>query len=88
MARKIIHDLHPSAVIAVACERDLTSGLLETFPLPVFGIVNDRPNGYCQNTQVNLERLEAALARFLDRGEPAGVGGRARADRRPLRPNR
>lgn len=65
MARKIIHDLRPAAVIAVACERDLTSGLLETFPLPVYGIVNERPEGYCVNTQVNLDRLEAALARFL-----------------------
>lgn len=69
MARKIIHDLRPAAVIAVACERDLTSGLLETFPLPVYGIVNDRPEGYCVNTRVNLERLKGALDRFL--GAPA-----------------
>jgi hypothetical protein len=65
MARKLIHDLHPAAVIAVACERDLTSGLLETFPLPVYGIVNERPEGYCVNTRVSLERLEGTLARFL-----------------------
>ncbi|HHW13778.1 MAG TPA: DUF116 domain-containing protein, partial [Firmicutes bacterium] len=71
MARKIIHDLRPAAVVAVACERDLTSGLLETFPLPVYGIVNDRPEGYCVNTRVNLERLKAALDRFLGRAAEA-----------------
>lgn len=75
MARKIIHDLRPAAVIAVACERDLTSGLLETFPLPVYGIVNDRPHGYCVNTQVNLARLEAALDRFLRADQPSISGG-------------
>ncbi|MDI6871541.1 MAG: DUF116 domain-containing protein [Bacillota bacterium] len=72
MARKLIHDLRPAAVIAVACERDLTSGLLETFPLPVFGIVNDRPCGYCVNTRVNLERVEAALDHFLGVSGPVG----------------
>jgi hypothetical protein len=75
MARKIIHDLRPAAVIAVACERDLTSGLLETFPLPVYGLVNDRPHGYCVNTQVNLERLTAALDRFLGSAQTNILGG-------------
>lgn len=65
MARKLIHDLRPEAVIAVACERDLISGLLETYPLPVYGIVNERPHGYCVNTGVSLERIEAALELFL-----------------------
>lgn len=83
MARKIIHDLKPSAVVAVACERDLTSGLLETFPLPVYGIVNDRPEGYCVNTKVSLERLAAALDRYLG-GPAVREAGRRRRKRAAL----
>jgi hypothetical protein len=72
MARKIIHDLRPAAVVAVACERDLTSGLQETYPLPVFGIVNERPYGYCVNTGVTVERIEAALELFLAASRSSG----------------
>lgn len=69
MARKIIQDLKPEAVIAVACERDLTSGLQETFPLPVYGIVNDRPNGYCFNTGVDMEKVRDALRDFIGKAK-------------------
>lgn len=61
MARRIIQELKPHAVVAVACERDLTSGLQETFPLPVFGVVNLRPHGYCFNTAVDMQRIRNAL---------------------------
>ncbi|MBO8125971.1 MAG: DUF116 domain-containing protein [Firmicutes bacterium] len=65
MARRIIQELRPQAVVAVACERDLTSGLQETFPLPVFGVVNIRPEGYCLNTKVDLDKIKAALDFFV-----------------------
>lgn len=87
MARKIIHDLRPKAVVAVACERDLTSGLLDAFPLPVIGLVNERPEGYCVNTRVNLERLELALDHFLGSavdGQAAACGAGRKEGTAPL----
>jgi hypothetical protein len=49
----------------VACERDLTSGIQDTHPLPVYGILNERPEGPCRNTLVDLTTLEKALRFFI-----------------------
>ena len=49
----------------MACYRDLSSGIQDTYPLPVFGVLNERPNGPCLDTNVSLKRLETALLRFL-----------------------
>jgi hypothetical protein len=68
LARKIIKELKPKLVIAIACERDLTSGIQDMYPLPVLGILNERPYGPCFNTEVNLEKVESALKHFLERG--------------------
>jgi len=45
----------------VACERDLTSRIRESFPLPVIEIINERPYGYCLNTRVDLDRVREAI---------------------------
>ena len=66
IARRIVVQKRPKIILAVACERDLSSGIQDTYPLPVFGILNDRPFGPCLDTQVALNRLEAALQNFLD----------------------
>lgn len=58
--RKVIQDM-PDAVIAVACERDLTSGLQDSYPLPVIAIVNKRPMGYCMETGVDLTEIRQAV---------------------------
>ena len=47
LARKVIIENKPKAVIAVACERDLTSGIQDMKHIPVLGIFNKRPNGPC-----------------------------------------
>jgi hypothetical protein len=65
IARRIVIDTRPDLIIAVACERDLTSGIQDTTPLPVFGIFNQRPFGPCLNTSVALERVEAVLKMVL-----------------------
>ena len=44
-ARKAVRDLKPGLVVAVACERDLSSGIMDVRGLPVYGIINERPNG-------------------------------------------
>lgn len=65
LARKIVRDHRPQMIIAVACERDLTSGIHDTFPLPVYGILNQRPEGPCWNTLVDTIEVEKALQTFL-----------------------
>jgi len=65
LARKIVRDHKPKMIIAVACERDLTSGIHDTFPLPVYGILNQRPEGPCWNTLVEIIEVENALRTFL-----------------------
>ncbi|MEJ2364700.1 MAG: DUF116 domain-containing protein [Deltaproteobacteria bacterium] len=66
IARRIVVQKRPRLIIAVACERDLTSGIQDTYPLPVYGIFNRRPFGPCFNTGLPLEEVEMAIRRFLD----------------------
>ena len=65
LARKVIIEKRPKLVVAVACERDLTSGIKDCYPLPVIGILNDRPFGPCFNTRVDVEKIDAALQAVL-----------------------
>jgi len=65
LARKVIIEKRPKLVVAVACEGDLTSGIKDCYPLPVIGILNDRPFGPCFNTRVDVEKIEAALQSVL-----------------------
>lgn len=66
LARKIIQDARPEAIVAVACERDLSSGIADSFPLPILGILNERPFGPCFNTSVSLEKVKEAITFFCD----------------------
>jgi len=65
IARRIVVQRRPRLILAVACERDLASGIQDTYPLPVYGILNFRPNGPCLDTNVSLEALESAIRKFM-----------------------
>jgi len=65
LARKVIVEKRPKLVLAVACERDLTSGIKDCYPLPVIGILNERPFGPCFNTKVNVDKIDDALSQVL-----------------------
>ncbi len=65
IARKLIVERRPKLILAVACERDLTSGIRDTYPLPVIGIHNRRPNGPCFNTRVVVEEVEQVLREHI-----------------------
>ncbi len=65
IARKIIKEIRPKMIIAVACERDLASGIQDAYPVPVFGILNQRPFGPCIDTTLSLPQVQWALRRFL-----------------------
>jgi hypothetical protein len=64
LARKRVASFKPNGIIAVACERDLTFGILDVYPIPVYGVINDRPNGPCFNTSVDLSMVENAVKFF------------------------
>jgi len=65
LARKIINDYFPKGIIAIACERDLTSGILDVKFTPVIGVTNKRPEGPCHNTCVDIKEVEKAIKVFL-----------------------
>lgn len=64
LARRIINDVKPDAVVAVACENDLSSGIADIYPIPVWGIPNIRPFGPCMNTLVDLNEIKKAIEFF------------------------
>ncbi|MBT0665353.1 DUF116 domain-containing protein [Geobacter pelophilus] len=65
LARKVIVEKRPKLVVAVACERDLTSGIKDCYPLPVIGVLNERPKGPCIDTIVDVAKIDAAIASVI-----------------------
>lgn len=87
LARKMVIDYHPMAIVAIACERDLTEGILDTSPLPTLGIINIRPEGPCKNTRVPIDKVEKALD-FLLSKEITSIEMRAEEIGEPQRASR
>lgn len=69
LARRKVISFKPTGIIAVACERDLTLGIQDVYPIPVYGVINDRPNGPCLNTCVDMSLVEEAIRFFKERQE-------------------
>ncbi|MCK4546741.1 MAG: DUF116 domain-containing protein [Candidatus Eisenbacteria sp.] len=66
VARLQIDRLKPRAIITMACERDLVSGIHDVAPeIPVIAIPNRRPRGPCKDTEVNLEEIREAICLCL-----------------------
>jgi len=65
LARRIIVENKPEAIVAVACELDLTSGIQDSYPIPVIGILNERPHGPCINTRADIQKVKNAILDFL-----------------------
>ncbi len=79
VARRIVVEKKPDMILAVACERELATGIQDTYPMPVYGILNDRPFGPCYDTDVDLELVEKGMITFLgyegrDTKEPGPEG--------------
>jgi hypothetical protein len=64
LARKRVATFKPDGIVAVACERDLTFGIQDVYPIPVYGVINDRPYGPCFNTKVDMDLVEEAVKFF------------------------
>jgi len=66
LARKKVKELRPTAIIGVACERDLVSGIRDVaHKIPVIGIPNERPVGPCKDTLVDIAELRRAVEFYL-----------------------
>ncbi|RGS74832.1 DUF116 domain-containing protein [Mitsuokella sp. AF21-1AC] len=65
LARQIVYKTRPKAVLAIACERDLMSGIQDVYPLPAVGVLNIRPNGPCYNTHVDMAEVRAQLEKII-----------------------
>jgi len=60
LARRAIRERRPRAVVAVACERDMTTGLRDVAgKLPVLGLTMRLPNGPCRDAALDLDVMEA-----------------------------
>lgn len=75
VARRIVVECRPDCIIAVACERDLSSGIQDSYPIPVFGILNERPLGPCHDTVAPYDRLLEGLGYFLNVPVPVKLPG-------------
>ena len=51
-------------MIAVACKRDLMSGIHDAFPVRVIGVFNKILNEPCVNTTVSIEEIRRVLKNF------------------------
>jgi len=68
-ARQMVKKIRPDAIIGVACERDLVSGMADSpRMIPIIAITNVRPHGPCKDTVMDVEELERAI-KFLAKKE-------------------
>ncbi len=59
LARRVIRERRPRAVVAVACERDMMTGLRDVAgKLPVLGLTMQLPNGPCRDAALDLAQME------------------------------
>jgi len=65
LARKIIKEIRPNFILAVACERDLTSGIIDVYPMNVYGVLNQRPKGPCVDTIVDTKEIDRVISEFI-----------------------
>ena len=65
LARQIVYNTRPKAVLAIACERDLMAGIQDVYPLPAVGVLNIRPNGPCYNTRVDMDEVLAQIEKII-----------------------
>ena len=73
LARRVIRERRPRAVVAVACERDMMTGLRDVAgKLPVLGLTMQLPNGPCRDASIDLTQMEKWVQGLVSgsQGEP------------------
>lgn len=66
LARRVIRERRPRAVVAVACERDMVTGLRDVAgKIPVLGLTMQLPAGPCRDAVVDLDLMERWVSQYL-----------------------
>ncbi len=66
LARRVIRERRPRAVVAVACERDMVTGLHDVAgKVPVLGLTMTLPAGPCKDARLNLGQLEEWVRAYV-----------------------
>ena len=66
LARRVIRERRPRAVVAVACERDMVSGLHDVAgKIPVLGLTMTLPSGPCKDALLDLDQLERWVRAYV-----------------------
>ncbi|MGH7734371.1 MAG: DUF116 domain-containing protein [Gemmatimonadales bacterium] len=66
LARRVIRERRPRAVVAVACERDMVSGLHDVAGrVPVLGLTMTLPAGPCKDALLDLGQLEEWVKSYV-----------------------
>src|SRR3954454_19091863 len=66
LARRVIRERQPRAVVAVACERDMVSGLHDVAgKIPVLGLTMTLPGGPCKDASLDLAQLERWVQAYV-----------------------
>lgn len=67
-ARQKVAQVKPSAIIGIACERDLITGIRDVGAyFPVLGVTNKRPIGPCKGAFIDMDELKSGLDVLLNR---------------------
>lgn len=61
LARRYIKEEKPNFIIAIACDRDLMSGIFDAYPFHVYGIFNKIIKKECQGTDFSVEEIKKTL---------------------------
>jgi hypothetical protein len=66
LARRVIRERRPRAVVAVACERDMVTGLHDVAgKVPVLGLTMTLPAGPCKDAQLDMPKLEEWVRNYV-----------------------
>jgi hypothetical protein len=66
LARRVIRERRPRAVVAVACERDMITGLHDVAGrVPVLGLTMQLPNGPCKDAALDIGKMEEFVKKYL-----------------------
>ncbi len=52
-------------VVAIACEKELRTGLMAAMPKAIYAVPNQRPYGYCVDTDVYMDDVLKAIDFFV-----------------------
>ncbi len=67
LARRAIRERRPRAVVAVACERDMVTGLHDVAAkIPVLGLTMQLPAGPCKDAVIDIRKFESWVKSFVE----------------------